>query len=117
MFTLFVNFFMKTLIKSIIYCQAVSLHGPFAYVCCENCMSGSSAFVLNLGKSCNILCRMLNGNCPVQLSIIVIGRRNKSLAHALRVIVAVELHVNATYHAQHPALKSVLWKRPISNSW
>ena len=33
-------------------------------------------------------------------------------------MVAVELHVNATYYVQHPALKSVyLWKKTISNMW
>ena len=32
------------------------------------------------------------------------------LMHELRVMVAVELHVNATYYAQHPALKSVFEK-------
>ena len=36
--------------------------GPFTYVCCKNCMSGFSAFVLNLSKSDNILFRkMPNG--------------------------------------------------------
>ena len=30
--------------------------------------------------------------------------------HELRVMAAVELHVNATYYAQHPALKSVYGK-------
>ena len=31
--------------------------GPFTYVCCKNCMSGFSTFVLNLSKSGNILLR------------------------------------------------------------
>ena len=36
--------------------------GPFAYVCCKNCMPGFSVFVLNLSKSEKILFRkMLNG--------------------------------------------------------
>ena len=36
--------------------------GPFTYVCCKNCMSGFSAFVLNLSKSDNMLFRkMPNG--------------------------------------------------------
>ena len=30
--------------------------------------------------------------------------------HKLRVMTTVELHVNATYYAQHPALKSVCGK-------
>ena len=37
---------------------------PFTYVCCENCMPGVSAYILNLSKSGNILFRsMTNGNC------------------------------------------------------
>ena len=37
---------------------------PFTYVCCKNCMSGFSAFVLNLNKSGNILFRkMPSGKC------------------------------------------------------
>ena len=49
---------------------------PFTYVCCENCMAGFSAFVLNLSKSGNILFRsMSNGNClfsPASLSMSII---------------------------------------------
>ena len=46
-----------------------------------------------------------------QLSIIVIGRRDNSLVHELRVMAAVELHVNATCYAQqHPALESFYGK-------
>ena len=33
--------------------------GPFTYVCCENCMSGFFALVLNLSKSGNILFRSM----------------------------------------------------------
>ena len=36
--------------------------GAFTYVCCENCMSGFSAFVLDLSKSGNILLRSANRN-------------------------------------------------------
>ena len=39
---------------------------------------------------------------------------DNSLLYELRVIVAVELHVNAIYYAQHPALKSV-YEKKISN--
>ena len=45
-----------------------------------------------------------------QLSIIVIGIRNNSLVHELLVIAPVELHLNATYYVQHPALKSIYGK-------
>ena len=32
------------------------------------------------------------------------------IVHKLRVMTTVELHLNATYYAQHPALKSVYGK-------
>ena len=32
------------------------------------------------------------------------------MVHKLRVMVTVELHVNATYYSQHPVLKSVYGK-------
>ena len=85
--------------------------GPlFTYVCCENCMSGSSTFVLKLSTSGNILFRsMQNGNSLFSsASLSLVGQ--KSLVHELRVMAAisllVELHVNITY-VQHPALRSV----------
>ena len=39
--------------------------------------------------------------------------------HELRVMTAVELHVNTTtYYAQLPALNEIsLWKKPVSNWW
>ena len=46
------------------------------------------------------------GNVCSALRIIVINRTGNSLVHEILVMAAVELHVNATYHAQHPALKS-----------
>ena len=36
--------------------------------------------------------------------------------HELRVMAAVELHLNATY-AQHPTFKSAYEKKPIRNSF
>ena len=50
------------------------------------------------------------GKLSVQRSIIVIGRRDNSLMHELRVMAALELHVNAKYYAQHPALEPVYRK-------
>ena len=47
----------------------------------------------------------------VQLSTVVIGRRDKALVHKFRVMAAVELHVNATYYVQqHLALESFYGK-------
>ena len=77
-------------------------------------MAGFSAFVLNLSKSDNIFQENAKWNLSVQLSIIVIDRRDNTLVHELWVMTAVELHVKATYHAQYPALKSVMEK---TNQW
>ena len=73
-FTFFINFFMKTLIKSTIYCQTVPLDHLSAYVCCRTCMSGLSVFVLNLSKSDNILFRkMSNGKIVSWASLSFVG--------------------------------------------
>ena len=70
-------------------------------------MSGLSVFFLTTG---NILFRsMPNGNYLFNsASLSLVG--DNYLAHKLRVMAAVELHLNATY-AQHLALKSVYEKR------
>ena len=62
-------------------------------------MSGFSAFVLTTG---NVLFRW---KLPVQLSIFVPLAGDNSLVHDLRMMAAVELHLNTTY-AQHTGLKS-----------
>ena len=71
----------------------------FTAVCCKNCMchSGFSTFVLNLSKSGNIVLRsMPDGNDLFSsASLSLVG--DNSLVHELSVMVAVELHVNATY--------------------
>ena len=87
--------------------------GPFTYACYKNCMSGFSAFVLNVSKSGNIFFGV-KWKLSVQLSIIfVISRRdNSSLVHELWVTSAVEQNVNATYYAQNLALKSFYGKDP-----
>ena len=66
-------------------------------------MSGFSAFVLTTG---NILFRW---KLPVQLSIFVPLAGDNSLVHDLRMMAAVELHLNTTY-AQHIGLKSAYEK-------
>ena len=75
---------------------------PFTYSCCENCIPCLSNFLF-----LTYFVRSLpNGNCLFStVSFSLVG--DNSLVHELRVMVAVELHLNATYHAQHPALKSV----------
>ena len=82
--------------------------GP--YVCCENCVSGFSAFVFNLSKTGNILFRsMQNGNCLFSsASLLLVG--DTWLVHELRKMTAVEQHVKATYYTRHLALKSVYEK-------
>ena len=81
--------------------------GP--YVRCENCVSGFSAFVLNMSKSGNILFRsMPNGNWLFSSASLPLV--DNSLVHELGVMAAVVLHENATYDIQHSALKLVFEK-------
>ena len=73
-------------------------------------MSGFSELVLNLSKSGNVLFRSItNRNFQFSsASLSLLG--DNLLVHEHRVMAAVELHVNATYYAQHLALKSVCEK-------
>ena len=88
-----------------------STSGTFTYICCENYMSSFSVFVLNLSKSGNILFRSIaNKNYLFSSASIEIARRQLTGVCEVRVIAAIELHGNATYFAQHPALKSVYGK-------
>ena len=74
-------------------------------------MSSFSAFVTYLSKSGNILFRSVaNGNFLFNSASIVIERRYLTGGYELRVMAAVELHVNATYYVQHPTLKSLYGK-------
>ena len=100
-FTFFINFFMKTLIKSTICCQTVPVERLL--MLWKLCVSSFSAFVLNLSMSGNILFSHSNGNCLFS-SASLVGELTGT--YELRVMVSVELHVNARY-AQHPALKLV----------
>ena len=110
-FTFFINFFYENINQEHNLLPDCAL-GPFTYVCCENCMSGFSAFILNLSKSGNILFRsMPNRNYSAQHQLSLVGDNALVMVHELRVMAAVELHVNTTYYAQHPALKSVYGKR------
>ena len=71
--TFFINFFMETLLETIIYWQTVSLESLATYVCCENCFTGFSAFVLNLSKSGNILFRRMANVCSAQHQLSLVG--------------------------------------------
>ena len=75
-------------------------------------MSCSSVFVLDLSKSDKILFRsMPDGNFLYSsASLSLVGDRNNTLEHELRVRTAVELHVNGACYGQHPALKTVYGK-------
>ena len=52
---------------------------------------------------------MPNGNCLLSSAFLLLVADN-ALVHELRVVAAVELHLNVTYYAQHPALKPVYEK-------
>ena len=74
---------MQILIMCIIYCQTVPLGClHLKGICCENCVSGYSAFV-NLSKSGNTLFRsMPHGNCLFSsASLSLVG--DNALVHEL----------------------------------
>ena len=75
-FTFLINLFMKTLISSSIYCKTVPSEHLGTYVCCKNCMSSISAFVLNLSKTGKTLFRKIaNGNCLLcSVSLLLVGK-------------------------------------------
>ena len=64
-FAFFMNFLMKTLTKSIFTARLCLWTVYWRYICCEICMSGFSAFVLNLSKSGNIL-----DQCQIQMEVV-----------------------------------------------
>ena len=112
-FTFFINFFFKTLIKSIFYCQTVPLeHLLLMYV--VKIVYQASLLSFPSWVSLAIFCfrSMSNGNFLFSSASIVIGRRFTD-AYELRVMAAVELYVNATYYAQHPTLKLVYGKSQL----
>ena len=89
---------MKTLINSIIYCQTVSLERLLIYVCCENFMSDLSASDQWLME---IVCSAQHQSSLVgDYSLVYMNLEWYQLLSCL----------NATYYAQHPALKSVYGK-------
>ena len=93
---------MKTLliIKSIIYCQTVHVFGPFTDACCKKCM----AYLLT------IFCfrSMPGGNCQFSSASFSLYHWWKITHWYMNLVMAaVELYLNATLYAQHPALKSV----------
>ena len=109
-FTFFISFFYENINQEHNLLPDCAF-GPFPCVCCKNCMSGYSAFVLSLSKSDNISFRkMPNGICLFcSASWSLVGEITQWV-HELRVMAAVELHLNAKYYAQHLAPKSVYGK-------
>ena len=117
-FTFFINFFMKTLIKSIIYCQTVPLDHLSAYVCRKTCMPGLSAFGLNLSKSGNILFRkMSNGEIVSSASLSLVGE----ITHWCMNFDCLDdgscwATCKCNILCPTSCIKISSWKRPISNS-
>ena len=90
-----------------------------ACLCVLNCLlmyflrNVCQAFLLSILKLLSLVIfpfrLMPNGNCLLSSASLLLVADN-SLVHELRVVAAVELHLNATYYAQHPALKAVYEK-------
>ena len=102
------TFFMKTFINQEHNLPPDCAFESFTCGCFEHCMSGFSAFVLNMSKSGNILLRSMLHELFSSAYVSLVG--GNSLVHELTVKTAVELHVNKTYYSEHPPLKSVYEK-------
>ena len=95
---------MKTIIKGILLLDRLLM-----YVLKNECQAPLPFFLTWVSLAVFFL-DQYQMKLSVQLSTIVIVRRDNSLAHKLSVMAAVELHVNATYYAQHSAHKSLYRK-------
>ena len=99
-------FWKNSLIKSIIQCRTVHAFGLFTYVC----QASLPLFLTRVSVVIFCFRSMPNGNrlfSSESLSLVP----DKWLVHKLRVMATVELHLNATYYAHHPTLKSVYEKK------
>ena len=113
--TFFINFYMKTLIKNMIYCQALPLEYLLMYV--VKIVNQISLLSFSTWVSLAIFCLdqwIMEILCSAQPQLLLV--EDNSLVHInlewwqLNSCQHVELHVNATYCAQHPTLKSVYGK-------
>ena len=94
----FIYFFMKTLIKSIIYCQnLVPLERLLMYVVKIVYQASLLSFLTWVSPEIA---------CSAQHQLSLVGN-NLTGAYELKLMVAIELYVNATYYTQHPTLKLV----------
>ena len=84
-FFFFINFFMKTLIKSIIYCQTVPLERLLMYIVNIVCQVSLPLFLTKVSLAIFCFRSMINGNCWFSsASLSLVGK--KSLVPELRVM-------------------------------
>ena len=84
-FFFFINFFMKTLIKSIIYCQTVPLERLLMYIVNIVCPVSLPLFLTKVSLAIFCFRSMINGNCWFSsASLSLVGK--KSLVPELRVM-------------------------------
>ena len=84
-FTFFINFFMKTVIKSIIYCHTMPLNRLLTYIGKSLCQAYLSSFLTWVSLKIFSFRPMLNRNCWFSsASLSSVG--DKSPVHELRVM-------------------------------
>ena len=87
------------------------------YVVKSVCQASLPLFLTRVSVVIFCFRSMLNGNrlfSSESLSLVP----DKWLVHKLRVMATVEPHLNATYYAHHPTLKSVYEKKKTTrNGW
>ena len=107
---------MKTLIKSIIYCQAAPLDRLLMYIVKILCQASLPSSLTWLRLETFRFRSMINGNgCFSSAYLSLVTGRRSYWSKNLEWWVALELHVNATYYVQHLALKSSVYlcKKPV----
>ena len=109
-FRFFINWFMKTLIKSIMYCQTVPLERLLTYVLKMVCKVSLPLFLtwVSLAILCLDQC-LMEMDCLAQHHLSL--ARDNLLVHMNLQWWQLLRSVNATYYAQHPTLRSVYRKK------
>ena len=105
-FIFFINFFVETLIKSIIYCQTVPLDCLLTYILKIVCQASLPSFLtwVNLAIFCLDQSQMIVSYSTQHQFHWYLG--DNWLLHKLSVMAAVDLRVMQDIYTQHPALKS-----------
>ena len=111
-FTFFISFFYENINQEHNLLPDCAF-GPFPCVCCKNCMSGYSAFVLSLSKSGNISFRKMPNGMSFLFSIMVIGRGDYSVGAWTSSDGSCWATSKCKILCPISCTKISLWKRPV----